>query len=171
VFWRSFKLHCPLWVKKEVEILCMMKYTFFRDTTSRHWAICPWPFEIIVLCWRLEIYFTVHNEATELYRNVGGHLPSNSTASTSHIKYMWFQQPAVATCDVHRWTQMEHHGDEWQTKLFQVKLRVYFSEVDFIADSVLNYRRQTRKILSPFQVIALDYKLCLREMVFVFSIL
>jgi hypothetical protein len=38
---------------------------------------------------------------------------------------------------------MEQHEDEWQTKLFQAKLHIYLSEADFIADSILNYRRQT----------------------------
>jgi hypothetical protein len=33
---------------------------------------------------------------------------------------------------------MEHHEDEWQTKLFQAKLHIYFSETDFVADSLEN---------------------------------
>jgi hypothetical protein len=62
---------------------------------------------------------------------------------------------------------MEHREGEWQTKLFQAKLHIYLSEADFVAYSVENYKRQTKKIPSPFQVIALDlYKLCLRENVF-----
>jgi hypothetical protein len=66
----------------------------------------------LVLCSRLEMSFTFNDEATELYRNVGDHLPRISTASTGHMQYVWFQLPVPATCNIHRWTQMEHHEDE-----------------------------------------------------------
>jgi len=52
---------------------------------------------------------------------------------------------------------MEHGEGEWQTKLFRAKIHIYLSEADFVADSLENYRRQTKKTSSPSQVIALDF--------------
>jgi hypothetical protein len=51
-------------------------------------------------------------------------------ASTGHMQY----------------TQLEHHEGEWKTKSFQAKLLIYLSEADIVADSVEDYRRQTKKI-------------------------
>jgi len=52
---------------------------------------------------------------------------------------------------------MEHREGEWQTKLLQAKLHIYLSEADFVADFPENYRRQTKKISSPSQVISMGF--------------
>jgi hypothetical protein len=55
-------------------------------------------------------------------------------------------------CVILKSTQIEYREGEWETKPLQTKLNIYLAEAGFVADSVGDYRRQTKKFSSPFQV-------------------
>jgi hypothetical protein len=57
-------------------------------------------------------------------------------------------------------------------KLLRTKLHIYLAKADYVADSIGNFKRQAKAILSPFHVVALYlYKLCYKKPFCAFGVL
>jgi hypothetical protein len=58
--------------------------------------------------------------------------------------------PHASLYDLKR-TQIEHNDEEWQTKLLPTALHVYLAKADYVADSIVNYKRQSQKFHRLFR--------------------